>query len=73
VAERAAGSNPPDIADQLNVEQVATAHGERVWRPSGVAAIVRSAERQPVGPLPMRYFRLTGDGVPAGPARWPCA
>jgi hypothetical protein len=50
VAKRAAGSTLHAIADRANREGIPTGQGGQTWRPSSVAAVLRSAERKPVGP-----------------------
>lgn len=42
--ERAAGATLQTIADRLNAEEIPTARGGAAWRPSSVAAVIRSLE-----------------------------
>lgn len=48
VARRGEGASMSAIARELNTDDVPTAQGGKMWRQSSVAAVLRSAEREPV-------------------------
>lgn len=47
VGRRGAGASMSGIARELNADGIPTAHGGSEWRQSSVAAVLRSAARQP--------------------------
>jgi DNA invertase Pin-like site-specific DNA recombinase len=48
VARRGEGVSMSAIARELNADDVPTAQGGAMWRQSSIAAVLRSAEREPV-------------------------